>query len=93
MTCTASLNPNVASQLIDYLVLDWVRTDGQIFHQTDRVTIEQQHISSSSVTRSLTFDTLNMTHGGEYKCEAKLILPGSAGSFNTTVHHDLHVLS
>ena len=90
MKCTASLNPKVASQLIHFLVLDWVMADG---HQEDGVIIEQQWIFSNTTTRSLVFNPLNMTHGGDYKCEAKLILPDSAGSFNTSAQYHLTVLS
>ena len=53
---------------------------------------EQQTISNTA-TRSLMFDQLNMTDGGNYSCDAKLILPNGAGPFNTTQNYHLDVLS
>ena len=93
MTCRASLNAKVASQLIQFLVLDWVMEDGGSLYQIDGVTIEKQHTFFDTTTRSLVFDPLNITHGATYKCEAKLILPDSAGSFNTSLPYHLKVLS
>ena len=93
MTCRASLNAKVASQLIQFLVLDWVMEDGGSVSQIYSVTIEKQHVFSDTTTRSLVFDPLNITHGATYKCEAKLILPDSAGSFNTSLPYHLTVLS
>ena len=61
--------------------------------EIDDVTIEKQHVFSDITTRSLVFDPLNITHGATYKCEAKLILPDSAGSFNTSLPYHLTVLS
>ena len=93
MTCRASLNPKVAAQLIHFLVLDCVMDDGTSISQVDGVTIEEQHVFSNTTTRSLIFDSLNLTHGSTYKCEAKLILPDSAGSFNESLLYHLTVLS
>ena len=93
MTCRASLNPKVASQLIQFLVLDWVMENGTSISQVGGVTIEKQHIFSNTTTRSLIFDPLNLTHGATYKCEAKLILPNSAGSFNSSLLYHLTVIS
>ena len=93
VTCRASLIAKVASQLIQFLVLDWVMEDGGSVSQIDGLTIEKQHLFSDTTTRSLVFDPLNITHGATYKCEAKLILPDSAGSFNTSLLHHLNVLS
>ena len=93
VTCRASLNAKVASQLIQFLVLDWVMEDGGSLYQIDGVTIEKQHVFSDTTTRSLVFGPLNITHGATYKCEAKLILPDSAGSFNTSLLYHLTVLS
>ena len=93
MTCRASLSAKVASQLIRFLVLDWVMDDGRSVSQIDGVTIEEQRIFLYTTTRSLLFDPLNITHGATYKCEAKLILPDSAGSFNTSLLYPLSVLS
>ena len=93
MTCTASLNAKVASQLIQFLVLDWVMEDGGSVYQKDEVTIEKQHTLFDTTTRSLIFDPLNITHGATYKCEAKLILPDFAGSFNTSLLYHLTVFS
>ena len=93
MTCRASLNAKVASQLIQFLVLDWVLEDGGSVSQIDGVTLEKQLVFSYTTTRSLVFDPLNITHGATYKCEAKLILPDSAGSFNTSLPYHFTVLS
>ena len=93
MTCRASLNAKVASQLIQFLVLDWVMEDGGSVYQKDEVTIEKQHTLFDTATRSLVFDPLNITHGATYKCEARLILPNSAGSFNTSLPYLLTVFS
>ena len=93
MTCTASLTAKLASQLIQFIVLDWVMDDGQNASQIDGVTIEKQHTFSNNTTRSLVFNPLNLTHGATYKCEAKLILPDSSGSFNTSLPYFLTVFS
>ena len=93
MTCRATLNPKVASQLIQYMMVEWVRVDGQSISEEDEVTIEQQQTYSDTATRSLIFDSMEMGHGGDYKCEANLILSDSAVSFNTSAEHHLNVLS
>ena len=92
MTCRATLNPKVASQLIQYMVVEWISVDGQSMSQ-DGVTIEQQQTYSDTATRSLIFDRLKMAHGGDYKCVANVTLPDSAGSFNTSAEYHLNVLS
>ena len=88
VTCRASLS----AKLIQFLVLDWVMEEGESVSQIDGVTIDEQHFSDT-MTQSLVFDPLNITHGATYKCEAKLILPDSAGSFNTSLPYHLTVLS
>ena len=93
MTCSASLNRKVALQLIQYMVVEWVRVDGQNISEEDGVTIEQQQTYSDTVTQSLIFDSLKMAHRGTYKCVANLILPDSAGSFNASAQHHINVLS
>ena len=93
MTCRATLNPKVASQLIQYMVVEWVSVDGRSISEEDGVTIEQQQTYSDTATRSLIFDSLEMGHRGDYKCVANLILPDSAGSFNTSAKYHLNVLS
>ena len=75
------------------MVVELVRVDGQSISEEDGVTIEQQQTYSDTTTRSLIFYSLEMAHGGDYKCVANLILPNSAGSFNTSVEHHLNVLS
>ena len=92
LTCRASLNTNIATQLIRFLVLDWVRADGQSINQSDGITIEQQQMFSNTAIRSLLFNPLNMTHGENYKCEAKLLLPSNE-SFTTSVQYHMNVLS
>ena len=50
MTCRATLNPKVASQLIQYMVVEWVSVDGQSISEEDGVTIEQQQTYSDTAT-------------------------------------------
>ena len=92
ITCRASLNFKVATQLIQYMVLDWVRADGQSIGEEDGVIVEEQLLFSNTTTRSIVFNRLNVMHGGDYECETKLILPDNAGSFNTTTYYHLNVL-
>ena len=93
-TCTATLQPRVATYLLQYLRVDWIGTDGHIISQKEeRMSVGEQQTISNTTTRSLVFDPLNMTDGGNYSCDAKLILPNAAGSFNTTQNHHLDVLS
>ena len=94
-TCRASLESRVAVYLLQYLRVDWVGPDGQIIgSQRDEMSsVGDPQITSNAVSRSLVFETLNMTDGGNYTCEAKLILPDSTGSFNTTGEYHLGVLS
>ena len=92
MTCRASLSAKVASQLIQFLVLDWVMEDGGSVSNIQGVKIEPQRIFIDTTTRSLVFDSLNITHEASYKCEAKLILPDFE-SFNTSMLYHLNVLS
>ena len=92
LTCTASLDPKVASQLIQYMVLEWMGPSGESLADQDGITIEQQHILHNTTTRSLTFHPLNMTHGGNYKCEAKLLLQNTE-VFNSSSLYHLNVLS
>ena len=90
MTCRATTG---ASQLFRYLVIEWVSVDGQSISEEDGVTIEPQQSYSDTATRSLIFDSLEMAHGGTYKCVASLLLPDSAVSFNTSAEHHINVLS
>lgn len=92
-TCTATLRPLVASHLIQYLTINWVRGDGQLISQDDRITIEDQQTLTTSVSKALVFNPLDMAHGGDYICEAKLTLTDSGGSFNSTYEYHLNVLS
>ena len=95
ITCAASLNPKVVEQLIGFVVLEWQLVDGYNNSQQfeDGVAVEQQYTFSSYTTRSLIFDSLNMTHGGNYMCVARLKIPDSTGSFDTTQLFHLNVFS
>ena len=93
VTCRVILNRKIALQLIRYMVVEWVRVDGQSISEEDGVTIEQQQTYSDTATRSLIFDSLKMAHEGTYKCVANLILPHSAGSFTASAYHHINVLS
>ena len=88
MTCEASLKPSVAFHLIQYLMIEWVRDDGQTISQE---IIGPQKNFSSSVRQSLNFNQLSLSHAGNYTCEAKLILPDEL--FITSVQYQLNVLS
>ena len=69
-------------------------TDGHIINQQhDGMRVADQQNTSNVASRSLVFEPLNVTHGGNYRCEAKLMLPNSAGFFNTTREYHLDVLS
>ena len=92
LTCRASLNPKVAPQLIQYMVLEWVGPNRESLADQDGITIEQQHILHNTTTRSLTFHPLNMTDGGNYKCEAKLLLQNTV-IFNSSSLYHLNVPS
>ena len=88
MTCQASLEPSVAFHLIQYLMIEWVRDDGQAISQD---IIGPQQNFSSSVRQSLNFSQLSLSHAGDYICHARLWLPD--GLFVTSVQHHLNVLS
>ena len=76
------------------MTVEWVGVDGQTIRQEHGdLFVEEQKIVNNSVTRSLFFDPLNMTHGGNYVCRAKLTLPGSAGVFQSVQEYQLIVLS
>ena len=83
----------MASRLFQYMVLDWVKADDQSFSDDENVTIGQQYIFDDAVTKSLTFSPLTWRHCTEYICEAKLLLPDPAGSFNTSLQYHLNTLS
>ena len=99
LTCQASFIPKIASQLIQYLVLEWTGPDGVSLSEENGVIIEQQQTRYSEATRSLTFHPLNMTHGGEYTCKASLLLPDTpllpdtSSAFNSSSSYNLNVLS
>ena len=94
VTCRASLEAVAAAHLIQYMTVEWVRADGGTIRQEHGDPfVEEQNIVNDSVTRSLFFDPLYMTHGGNYVCRAKLTLPGSAGVFQTEEEYQLNVLS
>ena len=92
-TCRASLQPRVAPYLTQYLTVEWMGAEGEYLTSGGAVTIEKQQTSSTAATKDLVFNPLNMTHGGNYVCEAKVVLPDSAGSFNTTHQYHLNVIS
>lgn len=93
LTCQASFIPKIASQLIQYVVLEWTGPDGVLLNEENGVTIEQQQIGHTKATRSLSFHPLNMTHGGIYKCKATLSLPDTGGAFDSKSQRNLNVLS
>lgn len=93
LTCRASFIAKIASQLLQYLTLEWVGPDGVSLSEENGVTVENQRNNLSEATRSLIFHPLNMTHRGTYKCKAKVILPDSSGTFNSTSQYHLNVLS
>ena len=88
MKCKASLEPSAAFHLIQYLIMEWVRDDGQAISQE---IIGSQQNYSTSVRQSLNFNQLSLSHAGNYTCEAKLMLPNEL--FITSVQHGLNVLS
>ncbi|CAI8020956.1 hypothetical protein GBAR_LOCUS12479 [Geodia barretti] len=92
-TCRASLQPRVAPYLTQYLTVEWMGAEGEYLTSGGAVTIEKQQTFSTAATKDLVFNPLNMTHGGNYSCEAKVVLPDSAGSFNTTHQYHLNVIS
>lgn len=93
VTCRANLQLRVAPYLNQYLTVEWMGADGQYLTTGDGITIEEQQNSSTDVTRALVFDSLSMAHGGNYTCEATVILPDAAGLFYTTHQYHLNVLS
>ena len=94
VTCRASLEPVVAAHLIQYMTVEWVRTDGQTIRQEyGDIFVEEQNIVGNDVTRSVFFYSLKMAHGGNYMCMAKVTLPGSAGAFRSIQEYRLSVLS
>ena len=88
MKCKASLEPSAAFHLIQYLIMEWVRDDGQAISQE---IIGPQQNFSSYVHQSLNFNQLSLSNAGNYTCEAKLMLPNEL--FITSVQHGLNVLS
>ena len=92
-TCTGSLQPSVAIHLLQYLTVDWIGTNGESLNLQEGMKIEQEEIGSNYVSKTLVFDPLRMPHGGDYTCEANVILPNSSGSFNMTIQHHINVLS
>ena len=88
MTCEASLEPSVAFHLIQYLIMEWVRDDGQTISQE---IIGSQQNFSSYVHQSLNFNQLSLSNAGNYTCEAKLMLPNEL--FITSLQYQLNVLS
>ena len=93
LMCRASFNPKIATQLIQYLVLEWTGPDGVSLSIENGVIIEQQQTNRSEATRSLTFHPLNMTHSGTYQCKASVLLPDSENLFISTSQFHLNVLS
>ena len=95
VTCEANLNPKLADQLIGFVKLGWVLLDDYNDSQAfgDGVSVNQQYTSESSTSLSLIFNPLDMSHGGNYVCKAKLVVPGSSQSFRTTELYHLNVLS
>ena len=93
VTCTTSFQHKVVSRLIRYLVLDWVRADGVSISDDEDVMVGEQNTFVETATKSLTFDPLRWPHCGDYICEAKLLLPSPAGSFNTSLQYHLNTLS
>ena len=92
VTCRASFEAAVAAHLIQYMTVEWVRTDGQTIRQEHGdLVVEEQNIVGNSVTRSVFFYSLKMAHGGNYMCMAKVTLPGSA--FRSIQEYRLSVLS
>ena len=94
VACRASFEAAVAAHLIQYTTVEWMGADGQTINQEHGdLFVVEQNIVGNGVTRSLFFDPLNMTHGGNYVCRAKLTLPGSAGVFQAEEEYQLNVLS
>ena len=91
LTCEASLHPKVATQLIQYMVLEWVGPNEQSLGSD--VSVNDQQTFYDTATQSLLFSPLSFAHGGDYTCRANLVLPDSQGTLTTDVSYHLNVLS
>lgn len=98
LTCRASLPSVVASRLLNYLFINWMKVDeaNSSNHlpvgQDDEIILADQKTLSSSVTQDMIFDPLNLTHRGDYVCMATIIVPNLEETFNTTRQYHLNVL-
>ena len=90
ITCRASLRSAVATHLIQYLMVNWTIENYGPFVD---ISVDEEQTDASAVTRTVTFEPLNVTHGGNYTCEAKLKLPDTTESFNSDHLYQLIVLS
>lgn len=89
LRCAARLHYKISSQLTKYLVLEWVGPDGLALTEDNGITLEEQHIS----TRSLTFHSLDVIHGGMYQCVATLVVPNAGVTYTSRAEHNLTVKS
>ena len=90
MTCVASFHPKVASQLVRYLVLEWVGPDGETLGSgNDNIVVRNQQTLYDTVARSLNIKSVNVSDSGNYTCEAKLQLPNSGQTFTATASYSV----
>ena len=100
MSCVASfLNPEVSSQLVPYLELEWVGPDGNTLSDGDDIIVKEQTNSLDTAIRSLKLKSLSLSQLGNYTCEVILRLPNlreikffffsTTTSYPVTVHSKL----
>ena len=93
LTCRATLNPKIASQLIQYMVMEWIGSDGKPLTNDSNMTAVYQKTFYSEAIQILVFNGLSMSHGGSYTCRAKIVFPDLGILFSTSSEYHLNVLS
>ena len=93
LTCRATLNPKIASQLIQYMILEWIGPNGETLTNDSNITVGHQKTFYNESVQILTFESLRMTHGGLYTCRAKIVFPDSGILLNSSSEYHLSVLS
>ena len=91
--CVSFIETEVAfsDDILPHLHLEWVGSNGVQLASDSTITVGKQRIENCTVVRNLTFNSLNLSHSGQYMCRASL----NTGSevFTTETNHTLVISS
>ena len=92
LTCTVTV-ANWAVSTFGTITLEWLDSEGTTLNTGGAITLGDRMGSSPTFTRTLEFNPLQTSHGGQYTCRAMSdvegISPATADDVDVTVQSEL----